>query len=299
MSNSGGHSPQKTYNRIKELLEKNGYDTSNQEKIGDAVNVSRSSVQRWQNNFPKMDDLIFISQKFGVSLDWLVFGKEDNKKDSPAETAEKPIKGYTLEKDTHEEFAVYDICKAFANLSKICNIRIIPESNHTELNNDSTAYYIGCSPITIKITPKFRAKPIELKSFRTTKREYSLFSVSNFRNIRKCDYVCYFIDNRGLTLVNYLFATYKKFQKTHMHEYDMTECFFSNLGDSYYSRQSLSFNSCNGDIDDLIKNITYFPQKYGVSSERHFTCGYLKGEIISYLIGDIERYLRVHEKESY
>lgn len=213
MSNSGGHSPQKTYNRIKELLEKNGYDTSNQEKIGDAVNVSRSSVQRWQNNFPKMDDLIFISQKFGVSLDWLVFGKEDNKKDSPAETAEKPIKGYTLEKDTHEEFAVYDICKAFANLSKICNIRIIPESNQ-----NTGVPYANYFPITIKMQPKFRVKPIELKSFKTVNREYSLFSVSNFRNIRKCDYACYFIDNRGRALVDYLYTAYGKFQKTHMHD---------------------------------------------------------------------------------
>lgn len=291
---NSGYSPKNTYDRIKELLEKNGYDVSSDEKMGEVLKTSKSSVQRWKNNFPRVDDLIFISQKFGVSLDWLVFGKEENKKDSSAETAEKPIEENTLKKDTDTNFTVYDICKAFANLSRICNIRIISESNQ-----NTGVPYADYFPITIKMQPKFRVKPIELKSFKTAKREYSLFSVSNFRNIRKCDYACYFIDNRGHALIDYLYATYGKFQKTHMHECDMTKCFISNLDNSYDSWQTLNFNLHNGEIDDLIKNITYFPSKYGISSDGYSTYGRLKDETISYFMGTIETYLHDQEKENY
>lgn len=132
---NGGYSPKNTYDRIKELLEKNGYDVSSDEKMGEVLKTSKSSVQRWKNNFPRVDDLIFISQKFGVSLDWLVFGKEENKKDSPAEPAEKPI----------EEYTVKDICKAFLALSHIANIEIIENEN-----SSSRIDLFG----TIQITPK-------------------------------------------------------------------------------------------------------------------------------------------------
>lgn len=175
VGSSGGHSPQKTYNRIKELLEKNGYDTSNQEKIGDAVNVSRSSVQRWQNNFPKMDDLIFISQKFGVSLDWLVFGKEENKKDSPAETAEKPI----------EEYTAKDFARILVALSDIGKVDF---SADRTIKNDRSSL----APIyTICFTPR---ETVKIQNYQIDEDIHLDVAIHYIDN--RFDEIFYFLENR-------------------------------------------------------------------------------------------------------
>lgn len=79
----------------------------------------------------------------------------------------------------------------------------------------------------------------------------------------------------------------------------MTKCFISSLDNSYYSFQTLDFNLNNGEIDELIKNITYFPSKYGISSDGCSVYGYLKDETISYFMGYIETYLHDQEEESY
>ncbi len=113
MGNNGyEYTPGKVYERVKLLFKKAGLGTT-QEDISKELHVSQSSVSKWKSGIP-VDKLAAISQKFDVSLDWLVLGKEDNRRDFPAETAEKPI----------EEYTIKDICKSFAALARIANIDI-------------------------------------------------------------------------------------------------------------------------------------------------------------------------------
>ncbi len=102
--------------------------------ISDAAKANKISACKRGN--VTLDTLIKISKKFGVSLDWLVFGKEDDKKSPPAETTEKPI----------EEYTVRDICKAFLALSKVANIEVIPNDKKDTRRIDLT----GALKITAK-----------------------------------------------------------------------------------------------------------------------------------------------------
>ena len=116
MGNSMGnndyeYTPGKVYERVQLLFKKVGLGTT-QKDISNELHVSQSSVSKWKSGIPT-DKLAAISKRFCVSLDWLVFGKEDDKKDFPAEPAEKPI----------EEYTVKDICKAFVALSNIGDVR--------------------------------------------------------------------------------------------------------------------------------------------------------------------------------
>lgn len=63
-----------------------------QSDLAEALNVSRQSVSKWENNTatPDLDKLIKMKQLFGVTLDELVFG-EEAKITSPASTPQQPI----------------------------------------------------------------------------------------------------------------------------------------------------------------------------------------------------------------
>lgn len=162
MGRDSKNSPSETFERIKKVLEKNGYDVSSNEKIASAVNSSKSSVQRWKNSFPRMDDLIYISQRFSVSLDWLIYGKEqinslvsketDNQAESKNIQIEKPI----------EEYTTKDICNAFIALSNIADIcclnfgDIVTDNSRLKewIKEGAIDGEANCEPLIIALRPK-------------------------------------------------------------------------------------------------------------------------------------------------
>lgn len=56
-----------------------------QGNVADALDVSRQSVSKWENDgaMPDLDKLVKLSQLFGVSLDQLVMGKEEEAGQAP------------------------------------------------------------------------------------------------------------------------------------------------------------------------------------------------------------------------
>ncbi|MDD6833886.1 MAG: helix-turn-helix transcriptional regulator, partial [Solobacterium sp.] len=52
-----------------------------QEKLGELFNVSRQTVYKWEANLavPELDKLKGMAELFGVSLDYLINGKEEKK----------------------------------------------------------------------------------------------------------------------------------------------------------------------------------------------------------------------------
>ena len=53
--------------------------------VADALDVSRQSVSKWENDgaVPDLDKLVKLSQLFGVSLDQLVMGQEEEGEKAP------------------------------------------------------------------------------------------------------------------------------------------------------------------------------------------------------------------------
>ena len=49
-----------------------------QEAFASLLGVSRQSVSKWEADkaFPEIDKLVIISEKFGVSCDWIITGEE-------------------------------------------------------------------------------------------------------------------------------------------------------------------------------------------------------------------------------
>lgn len=52
-----------------------------QEELAELLDVSRQSISKWENDkaYPEMTRLLFMSDYFGVSLDYLMRGLEDEK----------------------------------------------------------------------------------------------------------------------------------------------------------------------------------------------------------------------------
>ncbi|MDO5156978.1 MAG: helix-turn-helix transcriptional regulator [Eubacteriales bacterium] len=61
-----------------------------QEELAELLDVSRQSISKWENDkaYPEMTRLIFISDYFGVSLDYLMRGEENTESVKPEKIAE-------------------------------------------------------------------------------------------------------------------------------------------------------------------------------------------------------------------
>lgn len=84
-------------NRLKVLRKEHGYS---QESFAQELNMSRQAISKWESGqgYPEMTTLIQISQIFGVTIDYLLKGKET---DSINE------KGYYVSKELLEGFTSY------------------------------------------------------------------------------------------------------------------------------------------------------------------------------------------------
>ena len=72
-----------------------------QEGLAEMLGVSRQSVSKWERGkgYPEIDKLIFISERFGVSLDELLKEKKD--------ASGNPRRTIKLTKDTKESDSVF------------------------------------------------------------------------------------------------------------------------------------------------------------------------------------------------
>ena len=54
-----------------------------QEQLAESLEVSRQSVSKWENDkaYPELNRLLYISDRFGVSLDYLIRGSEEPEKE--------------------------------------------------------------------------------------------------------------------------------------------------------------------------------------------------------------------------
>ena len=82
--------------RLYELRTK---ENISQEKFAEIMNVSRQSISKWETDkaYPEMSRLIFMSDYFHVSLDYLVRGKE-NVESLSADSVTSEEKKYQSEK---------------------------------------------------------------------------------------------------------------------------------------------------------------------------------------------------------
>ena len=82
--------------RLYELRTK---ENISQEKFAEIMNVSRQSISKWETDkaYPEMSRLIFMSDYFHVSLDYLVRGKE-NEESLSADSVTSEEKKYQSEK---------------------------------------------------------------------------------------------------------------------------------------------------------------------------------------------------------
>ena len=62
-----------------------------QEEMADLLDVSRQSISKWENDkaYPEMTRLLFMSDYFKVSLDYLMRGTEEMAEQSTEQTTEK------------------------------------------------------------------------------------------------------------------------------------------------------------------------------------------------------------------
>ena len=76
--------------RLYELRNKNNLS---QEELAEVLDVSRQSISKWENDkaYPEMTRLLFMSDYFDVSLDYLMRGikKEKNEEKVTADDADK------------------------------------------------------------------------------------------------------------------------------------------------------------------------------------------------------------------
>lgn len=76
--------------RLYELRNKNNLS---QEELAEILDVSRQSISKWENDkaYPEMTRLLFMSDYFDVSLDYLMRGikKENNEEKVTADDADK------------------------------------------------------------------------------------------------------------------------------------------------------------------------------------------------------------------
>ena len=86
------------YTEVKMLLGENIYKYRTQRgmsqgALADALEVSRQSVSKWENNAatPELDKLIKMSKLFDVTLDELVYGKNEEKPVAEPTAAPSPL----------------------------------------------------------------------------------------------------------------------------------------------------------------------------------------------------------------
>lgn len=74
-----------TANRLYELRKKNNLS---QEELAEKLGVSRQAVSKWERSeaSPDTDNLIALAKIYGLSLDELIYGEKESKKEEPKET---------------------------------------------------------------------------------------------------------------------------------------------------------------------------------------------------------------------
>ena len=79
-----------TANRLYELRKKNNLS---QEELAEKLGVSRQAVSKWERSeaSPDTDNLIALAKIYGLSLDELIYGEKEEKKQEPAEIPEEPV----------------------------------------------------------------------------------------------------------------------------------------------------------------------------------------------------------------
>ena len=81
------------------LYELRNKENISQEKFAEIMNVSRQSISKWETDkaYPELSRLIFMSDYFHVSLDYLVRGKE-NEESTSTDSVSSEEKKYQSEK---------------------------------------------------------------------------------------------------------------------------------------------------------------------------------------------------------
>lgn len=125
-----GYNPIEIYSRIEKLFLSNGMKAT-QEEIAKFIGVTQKSVAKWKTSIPGSDNLIRIANKFNVSLDWLVYGKEP-----------------TPNATTQDNMKIEDICHAIIKACDFSKIKVT-NSNVEELVDPLT----GPETLTLEITP--------------------------------------------------------------------------------------------------------------------------------------------------
>ena len=87
-----------TANRLYELRKKNNLS---QEELAEKLGVSRQAVSKWERSeaSPDTDNLIALAKIYGLSLDELIYGEKEEKKQEPAEEPEGDPKAEVNEEE--------------------------------------------------------------------------------------------------------------------------------------------------------------------------------------------------------
>lgn len=85
-------------NRLYELRKKNNLS---QEELAEKLGVSRQAVSKWERSeaSPDTDNLIALAKIYGLSLDELIYGEKEEKKQEPAEEPEGDPKAEVNEEE--------------------------------------------------------------------------------------------------------------------------------------------------------------------------------------------------------
>ena len=93
--------------RLYELRNKNNLS---QEELAEVLDVSRQSISKWENDkaYPEMTRLLFMSDYFDVSLDYLMRGikKENN---------EEKVTAYDADKNSNDKYKTKNILLVWNN----------------------------------------------------------------------------------------------------------------------------------------------------------------------------------------
>ena len=76
--------------RLAQLRREHGLS---QNDLAEKLNVSRQAISRWEQGtaVPSSDNLIYLSRLYGITLDELVYGKEEIEIEQAEEAAEIPV----------------------------------------------------------------------------------------------------------------------------------------------------------------------------------------------------------------
>lgn len=87
---------QKSYSVFAKLIEEKGITVYRLFKI---TGVPQSSISEWKrgNSIPKIDKLIKIAEYFGVSVEYLISGEENEQKEKPSTVSSEGLSAKELE----------------------------------------------------------------------------------------------------------------------------------------------------------------------------------------------------------